>query len=136
MLGTIEAIEQDLMRDGLLLRYRTQTGVDGLSGDEHPFLACSFWLVSAYAAAGRLDEAHALFDRLVRAAQRRRPARRGVRRRDTTGWSATSRRPSATSPWCRRPSGCGKLPASYFGAPLVTVTVTVVVLGSVTWSPE
>jgi len=64
MLGTIAAIEQDLMRDGLLLRYRTHTGVDGLSGDEHPFLACSFWLVSAYAGAGRLDEAHALFDRL------------------------------------------------------------------------
>jgi GH15 family glucan-1,4-alpha-glucosidase len=65
MLGTIEAIEQDLMRDGLVLRYRTQTGVDGLSGDEHPFLACSFWLVCAYAAAGRRDDAHALFDRLV-----------------------------------------------------------------------
>jgi GH15 family glucan-1,4-alpha-glucosidase len=65
MLGTIKAIEQDLMRDGLLLRYRTNTGVDGLSGDEHPFLACSFWLVSAYAAAGRHDDAHALFDRLV-----------------------------------------------------------------------
>ena len=64
MLGTIAAIEQDLMRDGLLLRYRTQTGVDGLTGDEHPFLACSFWLVSAYAAAGRVDEAHALFDRV------------------------------------------------------------------------
>ncbi|HEY3528050.1 MAG TPA: glycoside hydrolase family 15 protein [Nocardioides sp.] len=64
MLGTIAAIEQDLLRDGLLLRYRTQTGVDGLSGDEHPFLACSFWLVSAYAGAGRLDDAHALFDRL------------------------------------------------------------------------
>jgi GH15 family glucan-1,4-alpha-glucosidase len=64
MLGTIEAIEKDLMRDGLLLRYRTQSGVDGLAGDEHPFLACSFWLVSAYAGAGRLDEANALFDRL------------------------------------------------------------------------
>jgi GH15 family glucan-1,4-alpha-glucosidase len=64
MIGTIEAIEQDLMRDGLLLRYRTQTGVDGLAGDEHPFLACSFWLVSAYAGAGRLDDAHALFHRL------------------------------------------------------------------------
>jgi GH15 family glucan-1,4-alpha-glucosidase len=64
MLGTLAAIEQDLLRDGLLLRYRTQTGVDGLAGDEHPFLACSFWLVSAYARAGRLDEAHALFDRL------------------------------------------------------------------------
>ena len=65
MLGTIAAIEEDLVRDGLVLRYRTQTGVDGLPGDEHPFLACSFWLVSAYAAAGRLEDAHTLFDRLV-----------------------------------------------------------------------
>jgi GH15 family glucan-1,4-alpha-glucosidase len=65
MLGTIAAIEQDLIRDGLVLRYRTETGVDGLEDDEHPFLACSFWLVSAYAAAGRLADAHALFDRLV-----------------------------------------------------------------------
>jgi GH15 family glucan-1,4-alpha-glucosidase len=53
------------MREGLLMRYRTQTGIDGLAGEEHPFLACSFWLVSAYAAAGRTHDAHALFDRLV-----------------------------------------------------------------------
>ena len=65
ILGTIRAVEQDLVRDGLVLRYRTQSGVDGLPGDEHPFLACSFWLVSAYALAGRRDDAHALFDRLV-----------------------------------------------------------------------
>jgi GH15 family glucan-1,4-alpha-glucosidase len=58
-------VEQDLMRDGLLLRYRTQSGVDGLEGNENPFLACSFWLVSAYALAGRLGEATALMDRLV-----------------------------------------------------------------------
>ena len=53
------------MHEGLLLRYRTDSGVDGLTGDEHPFLACSFWLVSAYAGAGRDDEAHALMERLV-----------------------------------------------------------------------
>lgn len=64
VLGTIEAVKEDLLRDGLLLRYRTQTGVDGLAGDEHPFLACSFWLVSALAAAGRRDEAEELLDRL------------------------------------------------------------------------
>jgi GH15 family glucan-1,4-alpha-glucosidase len=65
MLGTIKAVEEDLMRDGLLMRYRTATGVDGLEGGEHPFLACSFWLVSAYALAGRADEAARLMDRLV-----------------------------------------------------------------------
>jgi GH15 family glucan-1,4-alpha-glucosidase len=65
VLGTIRAIESDLMRDGLLLRYRTEAGVDGLSGHEHPFLACSFWLVKAYASAGRNADAHALMRRLV-----------------------------------------------------------------------
>jgi GH15 family glucan-1,4-alpha-glucosidase len=65
MVGTIRAVEQDLMRDGLVLRYRTAAGVDGLPGDEHPFLACSFWLVSAYARAGMVDEATRLMDRLV-----------------------------------------------------------------------
>ena len=64
VLGTVRAIEEDLLRHGLLLRYRTETGVDGLAGDEYPFLACSFWLVTVYAAAGRLDDAHALMDRL------------------------------------------------------------------------
>ena len=65
MLGTVEAIERELLRDGLLLRYRTETDVDGLPGDENPFLACSFWLVEQYASSGRLDDATALMDRLV-----------------------------------------------------------------------
>jgi pentatricopeptide repeat protein len=65
MLGTIDAIEEDLMKDGLLHRYRTESGVDGLPGDEHPFVACSFWLVSAYAKAGRVEKAHALMERML-----------------------------------------------------------------------
>ncbi len=65
MLGTIAAIEKDLDHHGLLLRYRTETGVDGLDGTEHPFLACSFWMVTAYALAGRHDDAHALMRRLL-----------------------------------------------------------------------
>jgi GH15 family glucan-1,4-alpha-glucosidase len=65
VLGTIAAVEEDLLRDGLVLRYRTHTGVDGLPGDEHPFLACSFWLVTAYALAGEHDKAHRLMARLV-----------------------------------------------------------------------
>lgn len=65
MLGTVAAIETDLVRDGLLLRYLTEDGVDGLEGEEHPFLACSFWLVEQYARSGRLSEAISLMDRLV-----------------------------------------------------------------------
>ncbi len=63
--GTIKAVEEDLLRHGLLLRYRTDTGVDGLEGEENPFLACSWWLVAAYAGCGRLEDATALMDRLV-----------------------------------------------------------------------
>jgi GH15 family glucan-1,4-alpha-glucosidase len=65
MLGTVAAIEKELLRDGLLLRYRTATEVDGLPPGEHPFLACSFWLVEQYARSGRLKDATALMDRLV-----------------------------------------------------------------------
>jgi GH15 family glucan-1,4-alpha-glucosidase len=63
--GTIAAVEEDLLRDGLVMRYLTHTGVDGLPGDEHPFLACSFWLVAAYALAGEVDKAEDLMTRLV-----------------------------------------------------------------------
>ena len=63
--GTVAAIERGLMRDGFVLRYATEHGVDGLAGDESPFLACSFWLADNYALAGRIDDAHALFERLL-----------------------------------------------------------------------
>jgi GH15 family glucan-1,4-alpha-glucosidase len=65
MLGTVAAIERGLLRDGLLMRYEASTGVDGLVGDEHPFLACSFWLAQQYAQSGRVDDAITLMDRLV-----------------------------------------------------------------------
>lgn len=64
MLATVRRIEDTLMHDGLVLRYRTDTGVDGLPGAEHPFLACSFWLVEQYATSGRADDARALMRRL------------------------------------------------------------------------
>ena len=65
VLGTIAAIERTLLRDGFVLRYSTETGTDGLPGSEGAFLACSFWLADNYAFSGRLDEARALFERLL-----------------------------------------------------------------------
>ena len=63
--GTIEAIERDLLVDGFVLRYRTETGTDGLPPGEGAFLPCSFWLADAYALQGRNDKAGVLFERLI-----------------------------------------------------------------------
>ncbi|MHA7209363.1 glycoside hydrolase family 15 protein [Arthrobacter sp. MDT1-65] len=66
MLGTVQQMERDLVNDqGLLLRYRTGNSDDGLEPGEHPFLACSFWLVEQYAHSGRQDDARRLMDQLV-----------------------------------------------------------------------
>jgi GH15 family glucan-1,4-alpha-glucosidase len=63
--GTVAAIERRLVRDGLVLRYDTGQGVDGLPPGEGAFLACSFWLVDNYVLLGRTDEARELFERLL-----------------------------------------------------------------------
>jgi len=65
MLATVTAIERELTWKGLVLRYSTETGVDGLPGHEATFLICSFWLADNYAMAGRLGDAEALVDRLI-----------------------------------------------------------------------
>lgn len=64
VIGTVEAIQRRLTRDGFVLRYDTDGG-DGLSGGEGVFLACSFWLVDALLGAGRRAEATSLFERLL-----------------------------------------------------------------------
>ena len=65
VIGTVEAIQRELMPDGLVLRYDTSRVDDGLPPGEGVFLACSFWMVSALKAIGRKDEAVALFERLL-----------------------------------------------------------------------
>jgi len=65
VLGTVAAIERSLVRNGLVLRYDTGTGTDGLPAGEGAFLACSFWLADNYVLTGRADEARALFERLL-----------------------------------------------------------------------
>lgn len=65
VLGTIAAIERELRLDGLVMRYNSTEGVDGLPEGEGGFLACSFWLADAMAMTGRFDEARVLFEELL-----------------------------------------------------------------------
>lgn len=64
--GTVAAIERELLDEhGFVRRYLPDHVVEGVAGDEGAFIACSFWLVNAYVAQGRMEEAHALFNRLL-----------------------------------------------------------------------
>jgi GH15 family glucan-1,4-alpha-glucosidase len=65
MIGTVAAIEKTLVVDGLVQRYDTTLSNDGLPPGEGVFLACSFWLADNFAYQGRVDEAPALFERLL-----------------------------------------------------------------------
>jgi GH15 family glucan-1,4-alpha-glucosidase len=65
VIGTVDAIQKELMEDGFVLRYRPHQDVDGLTGREGAFLACTFWLVDNLALIGRVDEARAMFERLA-----------------------------------------------------------------------
>ncbi len=64
--GTVKAVEKNLMRDGLLLRYDTTRVNDGLPPGEGAFLAANFWLVDVYVVQGRMQEARAHFERLLK----------------------------------------------------------------------
>ncbi|MFF0276610.1 MULTISPECIES: glycoside hydrolase family 15 protein [unclassified Streptomyces] len=66
VLGTVEAVQAELLHEGYVRRYSTDGGtVDGLPGQEGTFLVCSFWLADALRLCGRNEEARALFERLV-----------------------------------------------------------------------
>jgi GH15 family glucan-1,4-alpha-glucosidase len=63
--GTIEAVEQYLMRDGFVLRHDPRE----ISSENQPlegaFLACTLWLADACVLAGEIEKAQALFDRVI-----------------------------------------------------------------------
>jgi len=63
--GTVAAIERQLVVDGFVQRYPTESGVDGLPPGEGVFLACSFWLVDNLVLLGRDADARRLYDRLL-----------------------------------------------------------------------
>lgn len=67
VVGTVEAVQKTLCREGFLLRYdpAADGGSDGLPGTEGAFLACSFWLADALHGIGRTREAEDLFARLL-----------------------------------------------------------------------
>jgi GH15 family glucan-1,4-alpha-glucosidase len=65
IIGTVAAIERRLVVDGFVMRYDTGEVLDGLPPGEGAFLACSFWLADNYILQGRIDEARALFERLL-----------------------------------------------------------------------
>ena len=66
ILATIDTIEQHLSDDrGLIYRYRTEGGVDGLAGSEGTFLLCTFWLARALAKSGQVERATTVFERAI-----------------------------------------------------------------------
>jgi GH15 family glucan-1,4-alpha-glucosidase len=65
MLGTVAAIEHDLLRNGFVRRYRPHESVDGLPQGEGSFIACTFWLADNYSLQGRHDEALRIFEGLL-----------------------------------------------------------------------
>ncbi|MGH2558051.1 MAG: glycoside hydrolase family 15 protein [Thermomicrobiales bacterium] len=62
IVGTIELIQRELQHDGLVHRYRAD---DNLPGGEGAFSICTYWLVDCLTAIGRIDEAKAIFDRML-----------------------------------------------------------------------
>jgi GH15 family glucan-1,4-alpha-glucosidase len=65
VVGTVKAIERNLLVDGFVLRYDSAATDDGLPPGEGAFLACSFWLADNYALMGRHADARRMFDRLL-----------------------------------------------------------------------
>ncbi len=65
VVGTVAAIQKNLMHNGYVQRYQPNADVDGLPAGEGAFLACTFWLVDNLLLQGKRDEAQAMFERLL-----------------------------------------------------------------------
>ena len=81
IVGTVEAIQRELMVDGFVLRYPTSDddSVDGLPAGEGTFLMTTFWLVDNLALIGRERRSPRAVRTAARSAERRRPVLGGVR---------------------------------------------------------
>jgi GH15 family glucan-1,4-alpha-glucosidase len=65
VVSTVEAIQRELMIDGLVRRYLGDDSIDGLPPGEGAFLPCTFWLVDCLELMGRHEQAHEIFSRLL-----------------------------------------------------------------------
>jgi GH15 family glucan-1,4-alpha-glucosidase len=63
--STVEAVLRRLLVDGLVRRYDSTSGIDGLPPGEGVFIPCSFWLADNLILLGRRAEARRLFERLL-----------------------------------------------------------------------
>jgi len=65
-LSTMDAVEKRLTEDSLVYRYNNvEAPVDGLSGNEGSFTACSFWFIECLARSHQVDKARLLFDKML-----------------------------------------------------------------------
>ncbi|WP_150237224.1 glycoside hydrolase family 15 protein [Nocardiopsis quinghaiensis] len=68
MRGTVDAVQRQLCRDGLVQRYSMDgksEKVDALPPGEGVFLPCTFWLADNLVLQGRTDEAREIFEHLL-----------------------------------------------------------------------
>ena len=65
VIGTVKAIEANLMESGFVARYTQDPAVDGMPHGEGKFLACTFWLADNYVLQGRPEDAIRIFERLL-----------------------------------------------------------------------
>ena len=65
MQGTIEAIQENLVYEGFVYRFKSTHKEQHLTEGEGAFIVCCFWLVDALILLDRRDEAYALFEKLL-----------------------------------------------------------------------
>lgn len=65
-LSTLKVIEEDLVSDSLVYRYRHEKAADdGLDHGEGTFSMCSFWYIECLSRAGQLQKARLYFEKMI-----------------------------------------------------------------------
>ncbi|WP_018478860.1 glycoside hydrolase family 15 protein [Pontibacter roseus] len=64
-LSTLRRIEEELVSDSMVYRYRPDEEVEGLTGGEGTFSMCTFWYVECLALSGQVDKATLYFEKML-----------------------------------------------------------------------